>query len=479
MNILLGLFLLFSLSTSWKFLENDRVPNWKKLNDLNIGPIYGQPEQVHISYGGDPTSYIVTWLTYDDTLHSYVEYGTNSRKLENRVEGRCSVFLDGQPKNIWRYIHRVNLTDLIPGTTYYYHVGSDHGWSAIYFFTALEERVGGGFQFAVYGDLGVENGRSLGAIQQMAQKGELDMVLHVGDFAYNMNEENGENGDEFFRQIEPVAAYIPYMVSVGNHESFNNFTHYVNRFSMANSEHNLFYSFDVGKAHIIVFSTEFYFYTEYGFEQIANQYNWLLRDLKKANLNRKKVPWIITMGHRPMYCSDFNGDDCTKYESIIRTGIPIVHGYALEKLFYEQGVDIELWAHEHTYERLWPVFNRTVFNGTRNPYEDPPAPVHIITGSAGCRENTDIFVEHPGPWSAKRSTDYGFGVMRVYNSTHVQFRQINVAQGGEDDNFWIVKTSRKHRPYRHRDVQKLRNYGIRVPLNYCHHHSHCKHLHTR
>lgn len=87
-----------------------------------------------------------------------------------------------------------------------------------------------------------------------------------------------------------------------------------------------------------------------------------MNNLQKANKNREKVPWIVTMGHRPMYCSDFDGDDCTLYESIvrkqrayrqlfdeilqIRTGLPITHAYCLEKLFYDQGVDLELWAHE-------------------------------------------------------------------------------------------------------------------------------------
>lgn len=33
-----------------------------------------------------------------------------------------------------------------------------------------------------------------------------------------MYEEFGRVGDEFMRQIEPIAAYVPYMVAVGNHE---------------------------------------------------------------------------------------------------------------------------------------------------------------------------------------------------------------------------------------------------------------------
>ena len=31
--------------------------------------------------------------------------------------------------------------------------------------------------------------------------------------------------------------------------------------------------------------------------------------------NRALRPWIITMGHRPMYCSNSDRDDCTKHES--------------------------------------------------------------------------------------------------------------------------------------------------------------------
>ena len=43
----------------------------------------------------------------------------------------------------------------------------------------------------------------------------------------------------------------------------------------------LFCSWNIGPAHIISISTEFYFfYREYGSEQIANQYKWLEVDLK-------------------------------------------------------------------------------------------------------------------------------------------------------------------------------------------------------
>ena len=34
--------------------------------------------------------------------------------------------------------------------------------------------------------------------------------------------------------------------------------------------------------------------------------------------NRAKRPWIMVMGHRPMYCSNSVGDDCENHENIVR-----------------------------------------------------------------------------------------------------------------------------------------------------------------
>jgi hypothetical protein len=55
----------------------------------------------------------------------------------------------------------------------------------------------------------------------------------------------------------------------------------------------------------------------------------------------------------------------------------------LEKLLNDYGVDLVIWAHEHSYERLWPLYNYEVRNGSyEDPYRNPRAPVHIISGSA-------------------------------------------------------------------------------------------------
>ncbi len=79
-------------------------------------------------------------------------------------------------------------------------------------------------------------------LQKETQAGMYDLFMHVGDFAYDMHsvkgyffsksvlvgqvilllknlfQEGGRVGDEFMRQIEAIAAYVPYMTVAGNHE---------------------------------------------------------------------------------------------------------------------------------------------------------------------------------------------------------------------------------------------------------------------
>lgn len=58
-----------------------------------------------------------------------------------------------------------------------------------------------------------------------------------------------------------------------------------------------------------------------------------------------------------MYCSNKNKDDCTNHQSLVRVGLPFLNWFGLEKLFFEYKVDLEIWAHEHSYERMWPMYN--------------------------------------------------------------------------------------------------------------------------
>uniref|UniRef100_A0A4W6EVF7 Purple acid phosphatase n=1 Tax=Lates calcarifer TaxID=8187 RepID=A0A4W6EVF7_LATCA len=404
-------------------------------SNSSVRSIYIISNDWELFFTGEPCSMVVTWTTFSKT-ESKVEYSLlGGRLFEMTAKGDATLFVDSGKEKRRMYIHRVTLTGLKPAAAYAYHCGSDDGWSDVFSFTALNNNTSFSPRFALYGDLGNENPQSLARLQKETQLGMYDVILHIGDFAYDMHEDNARIGDEFMRQIQSIAAYVPYMTCPGNHESTYNFSNYRNRFSMPGQTESLWYSWNLGSAHIISLSTEVYFYLEFGQELLFKQYNWLKKDLEEANKpeNRAVRPWIITMGHRPMYCSDDDQDDCTKFDSYVTPG--------LEDLFYNYGVDLELWAHEHTYERLWPVYGDMVYNGSKEqPYVNPKAPIHIITGSAGCREKTDRFNPNPKEWSAFRSTDYGYTRMQVVNTTHVYLEQVSDDQYGKViDSIWVVK----------------------------------------
>lgn len=421
-----------------------------------VGPGYDcdfcQPEQIHISFGSKSNDIMVTWTTFNDTGETRVQYGEGI--MDKEAVGSRKLFIDGGPLRRKMWIHRTLLPDLKYDTKYVYHVGSVYGWSEQFSFKTPPKGEDWVVRAAIYGDMGNKNAHSLSYLQDETQRGHFDVILHVGDFAYDMDTNNALVGDEFMRQIQPLAALLPYMTCPGNHESKYNFSNYRNRFSMPGPHESMFYSFDLGPVHFISISTEFYYFLEYGTKMVANQFNWLREDLKEANRpeNRSKRPWIILYGHRPMYCSNSDDIDCS-FE-YTRRGLPFIGLYSLEPLLLQFAVDVVLWAHEHSYERTWPLYDSKVYNGSRlEPYRNPGAPVHIVTGSAGCQEKTDKFRPHSPAWSAFRSSDYGYTRLKAYNHTHIHFEQVDVDLKGQViDSIWIIKDH--HRPYDIPDPEK-------------------------
>jgi hypothetical protein len=44
----------------------------------------------------------------------------------------------------------------------------------------------------------------------------LEVILHSGDFAYDLSTTKGQRGNDFMNAIMPAAALVPYQGSVGN-----------------------------------------------------------------------------------------------------------------------------------------------------------------------------------------------------------------------------------------------------------------------
>lgn len=398
------------------------------------------PEQVHIAYTDQVDAVTVTWSTRDNST-STVVYGTDREHLNDFASGECKFWDFGNALGL-HYTHKVMVKNLKPNTTYYYYVESTTAISAIFSFTTMIEGNDWSPRLIVYGDMGRHGGEpTLKSLNKQVQNGYPNAIIHAGDFAYDLDSDGGVNGDSYMNRIESIAANVPYMTCIGNHEDNYLFSHYRNRFYMPGDTENMWYSWNMGPVHFVAYSTEVYFTDSIKYT-VEKQYQWLQQDLQQANQNRDAQPWIIAYGHRPMYCSNIDHDDCTRNTSIVRAG--------LEDLFFEQGIDLILEAHEHSYERLWPTFNETV---TQHNYTNPLAPIHLISGAAGCNEG-DGYCLNPilyprGDWSAFRSsgvTTYGYARLEVFNATHLHWEELQALEDDKVlDEIWVIQE--KHGPF--------------------------------
>ncbi|XP_044738849.1 acid phosphatase type 7-like isoform X2 [Chrysoperla carnea] len=408
-----------------------------------VNIVYYQPEQIHIAFG-DGVNYdlSITWSTFNYTNQSIVHYGLDLKNLNSVKYGSSKLFVDGGPEKHSQYIHRVYLKNLLPNTQYVYRCGSDLGWSGLFRFTTTPNGTDWSPRFVIYGDLGNEISVSLPLLQQYAQSGYMNGVVHLGDYAYNWEDDNGRSGDAFMNQLQSIAAYVPYMAVVGNHEQAYNFSHYRERFTMPGNTDNFYYSFNKGPIHFIVISTEHFYFEELSPNLMKYQYEWLINDLNQAQKERDIRPWIIILGHRPMYCTNMGNEGCVNYETAVRTGeLNKTTEYALEPLFYKYKVDLAMWGHEHSYVRFWPLYNFEVLNGTNNSdaFHNPLAPIHVITGAAGCKYPESIVPK--ADIYAYRTIDYGFTVLQAFNKTHLYFEQVSAINGTKQDSAWIIKDS--------------------------------------
>lgn len=342
------------------------------------------PQQVHISLVGNDQMR-VTWITEGGKAASVVDYGTKSGEYESSAEGdhkKYRYFLYNSGR-----IHNVVIGPLKPGTTYYYQC-SKKGPE----FSFRTPPSSFPIEFAVVGDLG-QTEWTKSTLEHVDQK-DYDVFLLPGDLAYADTQQ--PLWDTFGRLVEPYASQRPWMVTEGNHEVefiplvSDHFRAYNARWRMpyeeSGSTSNLYYSFDVTGAHIIMLGS----YTD--FDANSDQYSWLQNDLKK--IDRVKTPWVIVLLHAPWYNSNLahqgEGEDMRQ---------------AMEDLLYKARVDVVFAGHVHAYERFTRVYNNQA---------DPCGPLHITIGDGGNREGLALSFENPAPSISKyREPSFGHGRLRL------------------------------------------------------------------
>jgi hypothetical protein len=232
-----------------------------------------QPEQAHLAYTGKAGELSLDFMAHG--ANCSLGWGAQLATTPDFSQGSyvaayaCDDFTASESSKTLAV--RVRFEGLVAGTTYYYVCGSEgtrSPWSQVYSFVYMQgaARAGGAPVYAVLADFGYYNAESLERLTAEAFEGTFDTLLHAGDFAYDFDLDAGRVGDGYMRQLAPVISSMPYMGIPGNHESASNYTHYKMRFASvaenaganSGSSTNMFYSFNDGLAHFVMWDSEAY-----------------------------------------------------------------------------------------------------------------------------------------------------------------------------------------------------------------------------
>jgi predicted MPP superfamily phosphohydrolase len=290
--------------------------------------------------------------------------------------------------------------------------------------------------FLIFADLSV-NSDSGGSetwanILKTSKSLDFQTIILPGDMAYDLMTNNSTNGDNFMNALQPLTSHYPLMVCAGNHETYDNYYNYLERFDMPGSK--FYYTFTVGLVRFLAIHTEA-FLTEV--DMLPDMLPYIQGVLNRSPADRQMYPWMVVFGHRPMYCSSKDSSNpCGGQADSLKQ--------YLEKWFKLYKVDLYVNGHVHDYQRTTPVYQGQATGGvdlTTGSYVNPTSTIYVTTGGPGNNEGNDPVDWDDAPdWLAAGDQDYTFSLMNVYNHTHLQWRQFKASNNSISDNFWIVKT---------------------------------------
>lgn len=292
-----------------------------------------------------PTSIEVRWRT-SSTTNSYVRYGTTQAQL-TAVASDSALTTE----------HQVKLTGLKPGTKYFYAVGTSTtnlvGNDANHLFvTSPTTGTGQPTRVWVIGDSGTAdaNARAVrNAYYNATGSRYTNLMLMLGDNAYTDGTDSQYQA-AVFDMYPTLLRQTPVWPTLGNHDgiSANSSTQtgpYYNVFTLPRageagglaSGTEAYYSFDYGNVHFVCLES---FETDRS--TTGAMLTWLRNDLASTI-----QPWIIAYWHHPPYSKGSHDSDVdAEMRQMRQNALPILE---------EQGVDLVLTGHSHSYERSFLI----------------------------------------------------------------------------------------------------------------------------
>lgn len=325
----------------------------------------GPPRGVHLSLTEDGESTMtVTWFTDGAADPApVVEFG------ETAELGQAASATSQDVPGVVARVHEATVRGLSPGVSYHYRVAGTSGYSET--FTFRTDDGDGHFRAVLFGDHGVKP--TSNATVHAAIALEPDLVIIAGDLSYADGDPHV--WDVWFDMMQPLAARVPLMTAIGNHETGQEGVWgnrpYLARLALPGGE--LFYGFDYGRVRFTMHDSDTTALAAAGL--LAEAQEWFARDLADAAQRRDagELDRIVVVQHHPLY---------SNHETLSRQ-----YGAALittqEPLMHAAGVDLLVAAHNHNYERSKPMMFGVPTADAQHDYADPLGFLFVITGGGG------------------------------------------------------------------------------------------------
>ncbi len=299
-----------------------------------------------------------------------LEYRLQGSKDIQAVQATDSSFTDKD--SFIQYT--VRLSGLLPGSAYEYRINTAKNkgnWHK------LNTETGGGFTALIFPDSQSANYSGWQQLARDAQQRHPQSAFYVnmGDLV-----DNGQDAGQWrawFNSVSVFGDAVPLAPVIGNHEAYSlewkeclpaSYTHLFNVPQNGLAKYpNQFYSFDYGPVHFVVLDTNFPEMENYQPNLLADELQWLERDLAAS-----KAQWKVVLMHRDIFIYGF-GPESGRTQT--KTYL-LDFSYQLMPVFEKYKVDAVLTAHLHTYRRRVPLQGFA-------PAPQGSGITYILTGVAG------------------------------------------------------------------------------------------------
>lgn len=197
---------------------------------------------------------------------------------------------------------------------------------------------------------------------------KMDLLVLLGDYSYDVFDNYGLNGDDYFEWMEPVLTRAPMILTPGNHENFANTEFFLNRFMMPGTRaplDNNFFAVHTHFAKLMQLNFDYLMMNQDSQDEAMAKVDTTLQKWKTD----AQESFTYFFSHRPFHC-DLHNDECVALRKQFA---------GFEQKLVDFPVNAFLWGHVHHYERLRPVYNEQETNCSNQYY--------LIVGTGGNKED--------------------------------------------------------------------------------------------